>query len=83
MDGLLHMHRHQLQNLHAWLRRPGRKPLVIRGVRQVAKSMLVELFCASAGRDPVAVNLERQADLAEASGKSSGSFPIIICKSKG
>ena len=60
------MHRHQLRTLGDWLRSPRRKPLVIRGARQVGKSTLVELFCEAAGRDLVAVNLERHPDLAEA-----------------
>ena len=60
------MHRHQLQNLQNWLQGTRRKPLVVRGARQVGKSTLVELFCQSAGLDLVAVNLERHPDLAEA-----------------
>ena len=63
------MHRHQLQNLQNWLQGARRKPLVIRGARQVGKSTLVELFCQSAGLDLVAVNLERHPDLAEAFAK--------------
>ncbi len=59
------MHRHRLQDLAAWLRRPGRKPLVLRGARQVGKSTLVQLFCdAAAGRDLLTVNLERHPQLA-------------------
>ena len=53
------MHRHRLHTLRGWLDNPRRKPLVIRGARQVGKSTLVELFCEAAGRGLVAVNLER------------------------
>ena len=61
------MYRHQLRNLKEWLHRPRRKPLVLRGARQVGKSTLVELFCeAEAGRDLVTVNLERHPHLAQA-----------------
>ena len=61
------MYRHQLRNLKEWLHRPRRKPLVLRGARQVGKSTLVELFCESeADRDLVTVNLERHPYLAEA-----------------
>ena len=61
------MYRHQLRNLKEWLYRPRRKPLVLRGARQVGKSTLVELFCeAEAGRDLVTVNLERHPHLAQA-----------------
>ena len=62
------MHRRQLDTLKGWLRSPYRKPLVIRGARQVGKSTLVELL---AGEDDVdadlfAVNLERYPLLAQA-----------------
>ena len=61
------MYRHQQRHLKEWLHRPRRKPLVLRGARQVGKSMLVELFCESeADRDLVTVNLERHPHLAEA-----------------
>ena len=45
-------------HLQDWLDNPRRKPLVIRGARQVGKSTLVELFCEAAGRDLVAVDLD-------------------------
>ena len=61
------MYRHRLRNLKEWLHRPRRKPLVLRGARQVGKSTLVELFCeAESDRDLVTVNLERHPHLAEA-----------------
>ena len=52
--------------MQEWLHRPGRKPLILRGARQVGKSTLVRLFCdAAADRDLLTVNLERHPDLAE------------------
>ena len=61
------MYRHQLHNLKEWLHRPRRKPLVLRGARQVGKSTLIELFCeAEPDRDLVTVNLERHPHLAQA-----------------
>ena len=66
------MNRHQLALLRAWLNSPRRKPLVIRGARQVGKSTLVELFSETVGRDLVAVDLERHADLAAAFQQSQG-----------
>ena len=62
------MHRHQLHALKDWLRSPQRKPLVIRGARQVGKSTLVEMFAkeTNAGLDLFAVNLERYPLLAQA-----------------
>ena len=60
------MRRHQLHSLKAWLRSPRRKPLVIRGARQVGKSTLVEMLVRE--RDVEAelftVNLERHPQLA-------------------
>ena len=61
------MHRHRLHNLREWLRRSGRKPLVLRGARQVGKSTLVRLLCeAETDRDLLTVNLERYPQLADA-----------------
>ena len=51
--------------MQEWLQRPGRKPLILRGARQVGKSTLVRLFCDAADRDLLTVNLERHPDLAE------------------
>ena len=60
------MYRHRLRDMQEWLRRPGRKPLVLRGARQVGKSTLVKLFCeAESDRDLLTVNLERHPHLAE------------------
>ncbi|MYD95859.1 MAG: ATP-binding protein [Gammaproteobacteria bacterium] len=59
------MDRHQLTELRNWLDAPGRKPLIIRGARQVGKSTLVELFAKAEERDLSVVNLERHRDLAE------------------
>ena len=67
------MQRYQLHSLKAWLRSPRRKPLVIRGARQVGKSTLVEMLV---GESDIAaglftVNLERHPQLANAfSGRS-------------
>ena len=62
------MHRHQIAALEQWLAAPRRKPLVIRGARQVGKSTLVRLFCEAAGRPLVTVDLERRPELAAAFG---------------
>lgn len=67
------MHRHQLHVLKQWLRSPYRKPLVIRGARQVGKSTLVDLLVREGdiAEDLFAVNLERRPQLAEAFQDSS------------
>lgn len=59
------MDRHQTADLRTWLQSPRRKPLVIRGARQVGKSTLVELFAESEGRGLSTVNLERHPGLDE------------------
>ncbi|MGC9452198.1 MAG: ATP-binding protein [Oceanipulchritudo sp.] len=49
--------------LAGWLGAGGRKPLVLRGARQVGKSTAVRLFAEEAGLDLLEVNLERHRDL--------------------
>ena len=63
------MHRHQFRALEQWLAAPRRKPLMIRGARQVGKSTLARLFCDAVGRPLVAVDFERQPELADAFGR--------------
>lgn len=58
------MHRHQLRFLEHWLQQKNRKPLIIRGARQVGKSTLVELFAKQNGLSLYNVNLERFPELA-------------------
>ena len=57
------MNRRQSRELSDWISRPRRKPLIIRGARQVGKSTLVRLFAARESRRLVEVNLERFPDL--------------------
>ena len=45
--------------LHRWLTARRRKPLVLRGARQVGKTTLVRRFAAAAGMALCEVNLER------------------------
>lgn len=49
--------------LHEWIAREARKPLVIRGARQVGKSTLVRLFAEQLGRTLNEVNLDRHPNL--------------------
>jgi hypothetical protein len=58
------MQRQQLQFLSTWLENKNRKPLIIRGARQVGKSTLVELFARQQGLEIRTVNLERHPELA-------------------
>ena len=57
------MQRRQLQELSDWISRPNRKPLIIKGARQVGKSTLVRLFAGHARKNLVEVNLERFPEL--------------------
>ncbi len=57
------MNRKQLSQLKNWFGKPNRKPLVIRGARQVGKSTLVRLFAEQQDLSLAEVNLERYSDL--------------------
>lgn len=59
------MKRYAEKKLDDWLRNARRKPLVIRGARQVGKSTLVRNFCKSKGLRLYEVNLERHITLAD------------------
>ncbi len=58
------MQRQQLHFLDCWLKNKHRKPLIIRGARQVGKSTLVELFAGNNHLLLCNVNLERHPELA-------------------
>lgn len=57
------MHRNQFQFLNKWLHNKNRKPLIIRGARQVGKSTLVQLFAKQQQQTLINVNLERYPEL--------------------
>jgi predicted AAA+ superfamily ATPase len=50
--------------LDDWLRAPDRKPLVLRGVRQVGKTWLVRDLAARSGRELAEINFERDPSFA-------------------
>lgn len=58
------MQRQQLSLLTRWLRNYHRKPLIIRGARQVGKSTLVQLFAEQHRMTLLTTNLERYPALA-------------------
>jgi predicted AAA+ superfamily ATPase len=60
------LNRNQLINLENWLAKPNRKPIIIRGARQVGKSTLVKLFAEEQNRYLAEINLERFPELAPA-----------------
>jgi predicted AAA+ superfamily ATPase len=55
--------RRQLKQLITWLKGPRRKPIIIRGARQVGKSTLVREFAAAHALTLHEVNLERHKEL--------------------
>lgn len=57
------MNRNQLNQIQYWFGKSNRKPLVIRGARQVGKSTLVRLFAEQQYLQLAEVNLERYSDL--------------------
>ncbi len=58
------MYRHALTDLERWLHRARRKPLVIRGARQVGKTTLVRLFAEEHFEGLAELNFERRPELA-------------------
>ncbi len=48
-----------MTHLNAWLADTGRKPLVLRGARQVGKTWLVRSFAQQHGKDLIELNFER------------------------
>ncbi len=58
--------RQEIAYLNVWLEQPGRKPLVVRGARQVGKSTLVRELSKSADAPLVTANLERNPELCAA-----------------
>ncbi|MBN2072721.1 MAG: ATP-binding protein [Actinobacteria bacterium] len=51
-------------NLNKWYRKTDRKPIVLRGARQVGKTWLVRDFARSIGLKLIELNFEREPDLA-------------------
>ena len=59
------MERTRLSYLHEWLvSGKARKPLIIRGARQVGKTWLVRHFAKTCGKQLIEINLEKQVQLA-------------------
>ena len=72
------MDRKQFTFLERWLATPDRKPLILRGARQVGKSTLVRLFATRCGRPLVEINLERHADLAPAFSRNDPAYLLNV-----
>lgn len=57
--------RTEIDYLRSWASRATRKPLIIRGARQVGKSTLVRQFAQASGLELVALNFERNPEFRE------------------
>ncbi len=58
------MYRKALEALNAWKNSPRRKPLVLKGARQVGKTWLMQEFARQAYEDSVYVSFDRDAEAA-------------------
>jgi len=75
------MNRKQLLFLESWLKKRKRKPLIIRGARQVGKSTLVRIFAEVSSRPLAQINLERHTDLAALFAKNDPDALIDVLES--
>ncbi len=60
------LHRHEIDHLMQWAAQPQRKPLVVRGARQVGKSTLVREFARRAQMPLLEIDFERNPEQREA-----------------
>lgn len=65
LEKYMQIHRSELETLVHWLKKPARKPLVIRGARQVGKSTLVRQLATSTNRFCLELNFERKPELSD------------------
>lgn len=71
------MKRNQQDYLELWLRKKTRKPLIIRGARQVGKSTLVRNFALSNGLELYEINLEKYPWLNDVFQKNNPTLAIL------
>jgi predicted AAA+ superfamily ATPase len=57
------LYRESLQHLKNWFKQSPRKPLILRGARQVGKTTLVRMFCEQQGLALVEINLESDLEI--------------------
>ena len=65
MEFYMQIHRSELELLVKWLNKPNRKPLVIRGARQVGKSTLVRQLASISHRFCLELNFEQTRELSD------------------
>jgi predicted AAA+ superfamily ATPase len=61
----MQIHRFEMDLLASWLKKPNRKPLILRGARQVGKSSLVRNLAKLSQRDCLELNFERNPEHAD------------------
>jgi uncharacterized protein len=71
------MYRQQLSYLYKWIKETKRKPILIRGARQVGKSTLVHLLAEQSQLELVELNFERNPELV---GLFKSNDPQKICQ---
>lgn len=76
------MHRFLMEQLKEWATRQSRKPLVMRGARQVGKSYLVRMFANDSFESLAEVNFEQMPDVAELFGSKNPKMIIAHLESK-
>lgn len=76
------MYRFALDRLKEWKAKGTRKPLVIRGARQVGKSFLVEMFAKEAFENLVKLDFEKMPDLASIFRSKSPSIIIPLLEAR-
>lgn len=59
------MFRSSIRDLKSWQTKPNRKPLVVRGARQVGKTYLIRQFGVECFQNTVELNFEKQPELAQ------------------
>jgi len=75
------MQRTQLEFLNRWISKRNRKPLIIRGARQVGKSTLIKLFSEKNNLQLSNINLERHINLSESFKKNDPQAIINVLES--
>jgi len=75
------MQRKQFEFLEHWISKRNRKPLIIRGARQVGKSTVIKLFSEANNISLANINLERHINLSESFKKNDPQAIINILES--